>query len=130
MSIDKKLLKALRDDINKALKSVAEKHGVGLDLGNASYNDQHANFKLKVSSKNESGETITEEMSAFNALHKLYGLEKDMLFKTFMSNGSEYEIIGLKPRSHKYPILARELSSKKTFKFPAEVVKERMDKTV
>jgi hypothetical protein len=65
---------------------------------------------------------MTKEATDFNRFAASFGITKK-LGDTFFFRYETYEIVGLKPRSSKYPLLAKNISSGKTFKFPANVAK-------
>jgi hypothetical protein len=121
-TFDRAAVRTLRDDINEALAAVAKKHGISLSTGNVSFNARNANIKLVAAIIDESGVAQTPEKTAFRAYAPHYGLSPDDFGKTFRAAGKTYEIVGLKPKSHQYPILGKRADGK-IFKFPAETVK-------
>lgn len=56
----------LRTEINKALESVAKKHGLKIMTGNCTYSDVEARFTLDVAVRdNVTGIPMTRERTAF-----------------------------------------------------------------
>lgn len=53
----------------------------------------------------------------------VFGLEASDLGRTFIDHGIQYRVMGLVPRSYKFPILCKNLINGKTFKFSASTVK-------
>jgi hypothetical protein len=84
------------------------------------------NLKIEFAEVGESGVVESREVADFKALAKLYGLSADDLGKQFVSRGERYEIVGLKPKSHKFPILGQNRNGK-VYKFPAESVKQGLE---
>lgn len=118
---DRQNLKPLRQDIDKALKAVAEKYGLSLMLGNIRFNESSATCKLEARVTEKTGEPT---MAAdFRALAPTYGLESSLLYQTVLMDGKFYKIVGLKPRNRKYPIIATRVDTGKRYKFPASVVR-------
>jgi hypothetical protein len=77
------------------------------------------NLKIEFAEVGKNGLAESKEAADFKALAKFYGLNADDLGRHFVSRGERYEIVGLKPKSHKFPILGRNHDGK-IYKFPAE----------
>ena len=90
-------------------------------MGNCRYTETDATFKLEVSAISEDGEVLTAEAQAFRRNASLYGLEPDDLGMEFSSRGEAFTLIGLRPRSRKYPMVGRR-SDGKVFKFSEEAM--------
>lgn len=117
-AIDKPSLKVLRPAIEKALND-AGIEGVTFRLGSATYSPgSHATFKLEVSQINQDGSVETKDAAEYHANAKWFGLPEDGLGKIIVLRGDRYEIVGLAPRSRKYPVLVRRCRDKKTYKYP------------
>ena len=84
------------------------------------------NLKIEFAEIGEDGVAESREAADFKALAKFYGLSADDLGKQFVSRGECFEIVGLKPKSHKFPILGRNRHGK-VYKFPAESVKRGLE---
>lgn len=121
-NINPEVLKKIRDEVNALLKPIGEKYAVKMELGRATYSQNNFTFKLEGSRIGEDGTAATKEAEAFKILAKMFGLEPDDLGKTFRSQGKEFTITGLSPKSSKFPIHAKG-SDGKNYKFPAETVK-------
>ena len=96
-------------------------------VGNITYDTHSATVKIEVSDITDSGEVQTKEAVDFGMLAFAYGLKPEDLGTKFVSLGKKYEIIGLKRKSHKYPILARR-GDGQTFKFKASSVVEALNR--
>jgi len=115
--ITKTTLVTLRAELNDALATVLEKHGLSATLGNMRYGDTHFHCKLEVSC-GSSDETDRNEF----ARHAFaYGLTGDDYGKSFTHDGKSFRIVGFKPRSPKFPIIAENMDGKR-FKFQASVL--------
>ena len=124
---DRPSLKFLRGEIDTALKAVADKHDIVLKLGNISFSGNNASMKVEASVKNASGEVITKEAEDFKRQAMFYGLEPSDLGKTVTMRGQKYTICGLKPKSTKYPILAKR-GDGAVVKVPLDMIKRALGK--
>jgi hypothetical protein len=107
MGITKESLRGLVVDIEAALKCVGEKHNLSIVSGGCSYSSNEATVKLNVVTNKANGETTTkEELDFMNHCHK-FNLSKDDFGTEFFANGGAYTVIGLKPRSSKYPLIGK-----------------------
>jgi hypothetical protein len=118
-AFDKPTIRLLRSDLDAALKAVGEKFGINLQTGNARFTSDNVTFKVEASLTLQDGTAVPKEASEFVRYAKLLGLAAEDLGRTFGFNGSTYKIVGAKTTSRKYPILAKNLSNGKTFKFVA-----------
>jgi len=115
--IDRQVCKDLRAAIAEALASVEAEFGVAISLGNATFTRERVTFKVEAATVDENGDANTKEAADFK-LHALeYGLQPHDLGRSFDSLGTTFTIVGLKPRSKKYPILARSAKDGKVYKF-------------
>ncbi len=65
---------------------------------------------------------LSKEASDLKFLATSYGLPANILGRKIKTQGRTFEIVGCKPRAHKLPILGRDISTNKTFKFPVATV--------
>lgn len=118
--------RVLRETIAEALSSIdfENRHGVDVAVGSMSYSKTNINVKLEVSLLDASGKAQTQERIDFvNRADWFKGLEATDLDREFKDyNGTSYKIVGLKPKSRKYPILVENIDNGVIFKFPAERV--------
>jgi hypothetical protein len=119
--LDKPTVKYLRERLRTIVKPLAQELGVAIDLGNCSFAANNCRFQLKVALLDSSGEAITEDADCFRVNAKLFGFEPDDLGREFSFQGQPYTICGLKPKSCKYPVIARS-DNGKNYKFPCRTV--------
>ena len=122
-TIDRSTCRSLSEEIEKALQPLAEKYGLKITRGNASYGDSNLTLKVNVATVAADGTAVTKEAESFKMNAERFGLHADDLGRTFDCRGRQVRLIGAKPRSPKYPLLVEEVDSGKVFKFTAEGVR-------
>ena len=90
---DIEFLKNFRTEFKDTVKELEEKHGIVINLGNISYSGSNFTGKLEV--RLDSVNPNQKYIDTFKALYKLYGLEEDMLNKSFRTNGKTLKFVGL-----------------------------------
>ena len=122
-TIDRETCRILRDTINHTLSSVGNRLGLKITAGSASYDPQQATFKLECATLNSNGDPITKTVTDFTRNACLYGLEASDLGRSFESVGDTWTLVGLSPRSRKFPFLCRKERDGKIYKMAERVVK-------
>lgn len=126
-NIDKTVCATLRPEINAALAEVAAKYGLSISLGNGTFTSANATFKLNIATRGDNGEIRTKETTDFKAYALSYGLKPtDLGAKFHCSRNGEVEIVGLKVKSHTYPILCKTRAGAR-IKYPAAYVKRALE---
>ena len=124
--IDTVLLKVLRHEINEALKPVAQKYGIALAAGNASYTAKTFSYKLAGALPDDSGNVqdprTIKAMEDYKRQAVLYGMKTEWLGRAFTYGGRNVKLIGLMPKRSKFPILVEDSEGKQRL-FPYEAVK-------
>lgn len=117
MAIDKRTAEQIGREVAEALQAVAERHGLTVAVRGGTY-DTTGLYRPKVEFK-----TADADREEFARYASMFGLEADDFGKTFTSNGREFRVSGVAPRSPKRPILAVEVATGKTYKFADAAVK-------
>tara|TARA_R110002096_G_C14661938_1_gene728410 strand:- start:20779 stop:21171 length:393 start_codon:yes stop_codon:yes gene_type:complete len=122
MQLNKRVLEALRDDINKALRDadIDVRYGIELKTGKCSFNANNATMKLEIAAVGDDGQVESKEAIAWKSRAELMGLPTDGIGKKFSWNGCEYTVTGLNTKARKYPVCAS--LQGKTYRFPVSVV--------
>ena len=120
--INKQNLQIIREKINKALSDVGQEIGLNIKLGNISYSPSGFNAKVEAEliSKGEKAKEADQEKNEL--LSMSIGFDKNIVGRTFAKAGSNYEIVDIKPRSTKFPVIAKK-SDGTRYKFPVSLVK-------
>ena len=119
-TFNRKNIHQINVEMEAALKAIANKYGVEVSLGNTSFTEANFTTKFQVATIAEGGVTMSKEAIDFNRYKTTMGINME-LGNEFEHNGKTYTIIGLKPRSKKYPILAK-CSDGKTYKLSVPLV--------
>lgn len=120
---DRVACKVLRNEIDQALQQVADKYGINIKAGNATFTDNNITFKLQLSTIGDNGLTMTKEAEDFKRYAFEHGLSADKLFAEFTIGHKTYTLLGYKPRSTRYPFIAKCHSTGQTYKLPEHSVK-------
>ena len=114
-------LRQMNAEIEQAIKDVTKKYGVEVKLGNTRFSGSNASTKFELMTISDSGDVMTKEATDFNRYKNYKGIRAN-LGDSFQYGGKTYTIVGYKPRSHKYPILAKCSNDGKTYKLPIHLV--------
>lgn len=124
-NIDRASLRVIQEHLAIALELLSRDLGVSLKVGRSTYDGSSlGTIKVEVASLGDDGQAHSREADDFRSHSVLYGLDVEMLGKVFRTvTGERYRLIGAKPRSPKYPILAERVGSKKLYKLTADTVR-------
>ncbi|KKM67498.1 hypothetical protein LCGC14_1470550 [marine sediment metagenome] len=125
--LDRSAVQVLRDDIDQALKDVADKHGVKITVNGARYRATEGDFKVKVNTIGTNGVVETAKRSSFIALASHHGLDPKWIDREFMHQGIRYKILGLNTRAKRYPVEVLRMDMGTAYKFPLKLVRECME---
>lgn len=127
--LDKATVTYIRKRLKAAVKPLAEELGVVIDLGHCTFQASNCRFQLKVAVLDSKGKGITEEVNSFRSNAKLFGFEPSDLEREFVFQGQTYTICGFKPKSRKFPVIARS-GNGKDYKFACRTVLEALGREV
>ena len=122
--MDRSTANTIREKLDVYLQPLAKELGVQIKAGSGTYDDHNYTVKVSFTEENEDGEALTKDAQDFlyYAERGLHNLKKEWLFQEFVSQGERWKLVGMSPRSKKYPMLCEKLSSGKVFKLPLESV--------
>jgi hypothetical protein len=127
--LDKSAVKYIRRRLKAAVKPLAEELGIEIVIGNCTFKMSNCRFVLKVAVLDSDGKPVTEESESFISNAKLFGFEPADLGKEFIFQGQSYTICGFKPKSRKYPLIARS-NNGKDYKFACRTVLDALGRAV
>jgi len=117
-SFTRPTLREVREDIKEALKSVEEKHGIKFTFGSIRFDDSKMNTRLVAHVGTDTSDIAKKEWDEYCTR---FGLGLHMFGKSFRSAGDVFTIVGIKPKSPKYPVIAMNNKGMK-YKFAADTV--------
>lgn len=120
--IDRQQAKRISADLEAALRPVASKYGLELEVRGGTYDG--TSYRPKIAFK-----TSDADASEFAMYADVYGLEASDFGATFPSQGRTFKITGVAPRSPKRPILCEELATGRTFKFTDSYVRSALGRS-
>jgi len=109
--ITKQDCRKLRDELNSELADLARKYGLKINAGNASYTDNSVTFKVECLIAG-----FDKGRDEFNRHAFMFHLKAEQFGSDFVFGGRAYKLVGLKPRSPKYPIIGERGGSR--YKLP------------
>lgn len=116
--------KNIRTDLDVALAEVAKKHGLSARSLSGSFDDDTFTVRCEFATVGDDGSVNDKGANDFRRYAPQFGLPADALGQTFVSPKSgPMKIVGLKPRSPKFPVIAEDESGKR-YKFTADSVKQ------
>jgi len=121
--MDKTTARTLSEALKTHLEAFEEEHDIKVTIGSGKFDSTTLTLKVELAELAESGEALTRAANEFKYMAHRYGLAPDDLGKEFRDGIRTYRIVGLKPRSTRYPVIAESLSDKKRYKFAAASVK-------
>ena len=125
IQIDRSTCRDIRDQLAAHLASL-QIEGAKIRIGNASFTNSQVTFKVEVALVSADGVVQTKEGENWSLYAASYGLPKDALGKQVTLNGKVCELMGIAPRSSKYPILAKMIRGGKMYKFQLATVKDAL----
>jgi hypothetical protein len=122
---DRPRLKELRRKIEVALSEVGAAEGIDFSLGGISFSDH--SFTVSVKAAMISDGISSFEQVEWNQYCRSFGLEEEDFGKSFRDKGSVMTIVGIKPRSSKYPIIVRDEAGKQ-YKMTLDYVQFKLER--
>jgi len=121
----------IHNAIDKALEPVAKKFGISIDNGSGSYTDDNYTLKIELAVIGEDGTANSKLVTDFKHMCSRYNLQIDDLGKQFkVSSGVTYEVKGLSRRSHKFPIIVKNIDNNKMYKLTIQSVQRGLGRPV
>ncbi len=117
MSFDRARCREIREALDGAVQPLAQRLGLAMRIGSATFTPGNIRFKLEIFADSETGSPEAED---FRLYCSRYGLEAEDLNKAFDWGGKQFVLIGCKPRSSRFPLLARGADGR-VFKFPTDI---------
>lgn len=114
-TLDKTNLRALRSDLDAALKSVADKYGIVIKTGTCRFTEQAATMKIEIATIGTGGEVIDRELATLKANLRFLGLTEEHLQKPFRLGHQTFVLSGYRPARYAKPFGLRCLEDGKSY---------------
>ena len=110
----------VQNKIKQAIAQIEKDENVKIDFGSLSFNPQKYSTSMTVSTleKSERVESVLERTC------RAIGFTQNVISMTFDFRGDKYEITDIKTKNRKYPVIATETRTKKSYKFSVDTVKK------
>ncbi len=120
--------KLLRAALENVLADLGKKLDMEIQVGGSmSFTDTTITVKLVANLPNAAtGAIESVEAKDFKTNTWKWGLQQTDLGREFTHGGDTFVIIGAKPKSGKFPILANRRDTGKTYKFPADLIRLKL----
>jgi len=118
---DGNVAREFQAQLMEAARRLGEKWGICPEEMTGKYREDALNLTIRFGLGKGDGRDAAER--AFCEYAGLFGLEGSDYGRVFVSCGKEYRLLGLKPRSPKYPVIGEGAGGKR-FKFPREVLED------
>ena len=122
MKITPNILDEFRNDFENQMKGMEAKYGFKISLGSMSYSSNQFTSKVTVTDTAGGNADDAEGKQSLKSDGWKFNLTEKDYNKRFGYNGKQWELKGLKPRSRKYPIIATEVGTNKSYKLPGHAL--------
>ena len=131
-TITKAKMQILQKELKSIFPQLEEKVGLKFELNSIRFGaiDGKATINFVLANGDNNGLTPIEVKAKndWELYYQVYDFEKDWLNKEFNSNGSRYRVMGIKPRSTKYPVLTKRTDNNQLYQMTAEMILDKMKK--
>lgn len=118
--ITKDKIITIQNKIKAAISKIEADENVTIEFGNIRFNTASYTSNMTIKT-NEKSEAVSN--SLLLVCRKL-GFTQNIIGMKFIGRNGEYEIIDIKPKNFKYPVIAK--NSKGTYKFSVKYIKDLM----
>jgi hypothetical protein len=118
--ITKEKILQVQNKIKEAIAQIEKDENVKIDFGTLSFNPQKYSTSMTVSTleKSERVESVLEKTC------RSIGFTQNVISMSFDFRGDKYEITDIKTKNRKYPVIALETRTKRSYKFSVDTIKK------
>ena len=118
---DKDVIMKIMNDVNEALKKIGNNYGISFTKNKVKFSTDLFRTKLEcVVNKNG----LDTKKILWDRYCGLFNLSPDDYGRKFTFGEKIYTVVGIKPNSRRYNIVAVEEESGKEFKFPVDIIRD------
>lgn len=127
--MDRAKHREISTEIEKLLSVLGDKHGYVVKYKGGNYDPTGSGlFKIEFSPVAENGTVLDRDASTFQRSASRFGLGgPENLGRVIKVYGKSYKILGLRPSSHKYPVIVLDVVAGKKVKLPLVAVQQGLD---
>lgn len=118
--ITERKIKSIQDKIKKAISKIEEEENVSIEFSSIRFNVAHYTTQMTVKTKDKS-ESVDK---AFKSMCVRLGFTQNIIGMQFHGTNGIYEIVDIKTKNRKYPIIAKSLDTNVSYKFSSEHIKK------
>ena len=117
--INEAKIKKIQDKLKLAIIQIEKEENVKIDFGSISYNKAFYSSKMNVKTLEK-----TEEVGdVYKSICRRLGFTQNIIGMQFNGTNGVYEIIDIKTKNRTYPIIAKQVSGVKTYKYSVDQIK-------
>jgi len=116
--INERKINSIQSKIKAAIAQIEKEENVKISFGNISYNSAYYTSQIKVSTLEKSEKV----KGVYESICRSLGFTQDIVGMSFTHGGLTHEVIDIKTRNRKYPVITKTKSGKQ-YKFGVSTVK-------
>jgi hypothetical protein len=117
--IDEVKIKKVQDRLKATILQIEAEENVKIDFGSISYNPAFYGSKMTVKTL-EKTDSVSK---TYETICKRFGFTQNIIGMQFTGTNGVYEITEIKTRNRTYPVIAKSLSSGKSYKYSVNQIK-------
>ena len=117
--INENKIKKIQDKLKLAILQIEREENVKIDFGTISYNKAFYTSKMTVKTL-EKTEAVGD---VYKAICRRLGFTQNIIGMQFNGTNGVYEIVDIKTKNRTYPIIAKQVSGIKTYKYSVDQIK-------
>jgi GTP cyclohydrolase III len=117
--INETKIKKIQDKLKAAILQIEKEENVKIDFGTISYNKAFYTSKMTVKTL-EKTEAVGD---VYKAICRRLGFTQNIIGMQFNGTNGVYEIVDIKTKNRTYPIIAKQVSGIKTYKYSVDQIK-------
>ena len=122
--MNKEVATEIRNILKRELPLILEKHGLKLDLGNGSFDDDSVKFAFKIKLENAKRDIEKALINDIKFRKDYEQIELDITKIHQTRNGEKYTLIGYKTKSRKLPYVVLNLTNNKEYLISTDAVEQ------
>ncbi len=117
--INENKIKKIQDKLKLAILQIEKEENIKIDFGSISYNKAFYTSKMTVKTL-EKTEAVGD---VYKSICRRLGFTQNIIGMRFNGTNGVYEIVDIKTKNRTYPIIAKQVSGDKTYKYSVNQIK-------